>query len=147
MTDRPLYPMILTDNTTGYLDLIEDNDYLINSNALGLIKQVQKNIQAYDKNGILWKVDKANSNYRINSLTRFLAYTVYNPKIKVIITWAKVGHYDLEDLKRCVNRQVDRDDDILTQFENGEIIKGKIENCESFDDIIKALNKYIFNVN
>ena len=43
MTDRPTYPIILTDNTTGYLDLIDNGDYLANSNALGLIKQVQKN--------------------------------------------------------------------------------------------------------
>jgi hypothetical protein len=147
MTDIPTYPIILTDNTTGYLDLIDNGDYLTNSNALGLIKQVQKNFQAYDKDGLLWKVDKVDSNYKVNGLTKFLAYTVYNPQIKVTIAWTKISDYTLDDLKRDINRQVDRDDDIITQFEEAEIIKGEIENCDSFDNIIKTLNKYVFKVN
>ncbi|MBL7842903.1 MAG: hypothetical protein JNK44_03500 [Cyclobacteriaceae bacterium] len=147
MTDRPTYPIILTDSTTGYLDLIDNGDYLTNSNVLGLIKQVQKNFQAYDKDGLLWKVDKVDSNYKVSGLTKFLAYTFYNPQIRVTITWTKVSNYTLDDLKQDINTQVDKDDDIITQFEEGEIIKREIENCDSFDNIIKTLNKYVFKVN
>lgn len=147
MTDRPTYPIILTDNTTGYLDLVENGDSLTNSNALGLIKGVHKNFQAYDKDGRLWKVDKVDSNYQVNGLTKFLAYTVYNPKVKVTIGWTKIADYKLDDLKKDINKQVDRDDDIITQFEEGETIKGQIENCDSFDNIIKTLGKYVFKVN
>ena len=147
MTDRPTYPIILTDNTTGYLDLVDNADGLTNSNALGLIKGVHKNFQAYDKDGQLWKVDKVDSNFKLNGLTKFLAHTVYNPKIKVTIFWTKIADYKLDDLKKDIYKQVDRDDDIITQFEEGKIIKGKIENCDSFDSIIKTLDKYIFKVN
>jgi len=42
---------------------------------------------------------------------------------------------------------VDRGDDIITQFEEGEIIKGQINNCDSFENIIKTLDKYVFKVN
>ena len=50
-------------------------------------------------------------------------------------------------LKNDINNQVDRDDNIITQFEEGEIIKQKVENCDSFDDIVKTLDKYVFKVN
>ena len=147
MTDKPTYPIILTDNTTGYLDLIDNEDFLTNSNAFGLVKGVHKNFQAYDKDGRLWKIDKVDSNYKVNGLTKFLAYTVYNPKVKVTIGWTKIADYKLDDLKKDISKQVDRDDDIITQFEEGEIIKGKIENCDSFDNIINTLDKYVFTVN
>jgi hypothetical protein len=147
MTSITTYPIILTDNTTGYLDLIDNGDRLKNSNALGLIKGVHKNFQAYDKDGGLWKVDKVNSSFKVNGLSKFLAYTVYNPKVKVTIEWRKITDYKLDDLKKDINKQVDRDDDILTQFEEGEIIKEQVEKCDSFDNIIKTLEKYVFKVN
>lgn len=147
MKDRPTYPVILTENSTSYLDLIDNEDSLTNSNVLGLIKGGHKKFQAYDKDGHLWKVDKVSSNYKLNGLIKFLAYTVCNPEIKVTIRWAKISDYKLLDLKSDIIKQVDRDDDIITQFEEGEIIKGKIENCDSFDNIIKTLNKYVFIVN
>ena len=147
MTGITTYPIILTDNTTGYLDLVENGDRLKNSNALGLIKGVHKNFQAYDKDGRLWKIDKVNSSFKVNGLSKFLAYTVYNPKVKVTIEWTKVTDYKLDDLKKDISKQVDRDDDILTQFEEGEIIKEQVEKCDSFDNIIKTLEKYVFKVN
>ena len=87
------------------------------------------------------------STYKVNGLTRFRAYTAYNPKIKVTIDWTKITEYKLEDLKKDINKQVDRDDDIITQFEEGGIIKQKIEKCDSFDSILETLKKYVFKVN
>ena len=146
MTDRPTYPIILTDDTTGYLDLVDNGDSLNNSNALGLIKGVHKNFQAYDKDGLLWRIEKVDSNYRVNGLTKFLAYTVYNPKINVVLTWKRIGDYKLDVLKNDISKQTDRDDDIITQFEEGEVIKEKVKKCDSFDDIVRTLNKYVFKV-
>jgi hypothetical protein len=147
MTDGPAYPIILIDNSTGYLDFVDKDDRLTNSNALGLIKGVQKKFKAYDKIGQLWKVDKVDSTFNVNGLTKFLAYTVYNPKVKVTIGWSKITDYKLEDLKKEINKQVDRDDDIITQFEEADVIKRQIENCGSFDNIFKTLANYIFKVN
>lgn len=145
MTNRPTYPIILTD-PGGYLDLIDNEDGLTDSNVLGLIKEVQKNFQAYDKDGFLWRVSEIDSNYRINALTKLLAYTVYNPIIKVSLTWTKIGGYKLDELKKDICNQTDRDDDVITQFSDGEVIKEKVKECDSFDDLIRILNKYIFKV-
>ncbi|MCB9241409.1 MAG: hypothetical protein H6608_09770 [Flavobacteriales bacterium] len=146
-TDGPTYPVILTIKATGYLGLVDNADSLTNSNALGLIKGVLKNFQVYDEDGRLWKVEKVDSNFKVNGLTKFLAYTVYNPKVMLTIGWTKITDYKLDDLKKDIIKQVDRDDDIITQFEEGEVIKRQIENCESFDSIVKTLEKYVFKVN
>ena len=56
--------------------------------------------------------------------------------------WVQTGQ-----LKKDIFQQTDRDDDFLTQFEEGKVIKEKVKECESFDDIIRTLNKYVFKVN
>lgn len=145
MTNRPTYPIILTD-PSGYLDLIDNEDGLTDSNVLGLIKEVQKNFQAYDKDGFLWRVSEIDSNYRINALTKLLAYTVYNPIIKVSLAWTRIGVYKLDELKTDICNQTDKDDDVITQFEDGEVIKDNLKTCDSFDDIVRILNKYVFKV-
>lgn len=126
--------------------MIDNEDGLTDSNVLGLIKEVQKNFQAYDKDGFLWRVSEIDSNYRINALTKLLAYTVYNPIIKVSLTWTKIGGYKLDELKKDICNQTDRDDDVITQFSDGEVIKEKVKECKSFDDLIRILSKYIFKV-
>jgi hypothetical protein len=146
MTNGPTYPIILTDNSTGYLDLLDDSETLTNSNVLGLIKGVHKNFVAYDQDGFLWQVAKVNSKHKLNGLTRFLAYTVYNPQIKVSLTWRKIGDYKIDDLKQEIKSHLDKDDDILTQFVEEDIIKDRISKCDTFDKIVDTLNKYIFKV-
>ncbi|MBZ0245516.1 MAG: hypothetical protein K8H85_06200 [Cyclobacteriaceae bacterium] len=144
MTSGPVYPIILIDNSSGYLDIIYDGEDLTNSNVLGLVKGVHKNFIAYDKDGLLWIVDKVDSHYKITGLTKILAHTVYNPQIKVTLNWTKRGEYTLKNLKKDINKQVDSDDDIITQFNEADFIKRKIEKCDSFSEIVEELNNFVF---
>lgn len=145
MTNTPSYPLIVIDNS-GYLDLIDNEDPLTSSNALVLIRNFHKKLQAYYGHGNIWKVENVESKYKINNLTKFLAYTFYNPSIKVTLTWKKERSYQINELKNAINKLVDQDDDILTQFEEGDIIKKAVDNSNSFQGIIDTLNKYVFNV-
>ena len=52
MTNRATHPINVTNDKTGYLDLIDKGGSFTNSNALGFIKEVHKDPQAYDKVGI-----------------------------------------------------------------------------------------------
>jgi hypothetical protein len=148
MNNKPNYPIILTEDITWTLDLIETDDRhsLTNTTALGLIKDIYKKYKVYDKDGLLWIIDKVDSNYKLNGLKKFLARTIYNPFVKVTLTWKKIGEYNLDELKKDICNQVDKDDDIITQWEEGDFIKHKIKNCNSFDDIVATLNKYVFKV-
>ncbi|MGB0521688.1 MAG: hypothetical protein ACPGJS_01950 [Flammeovirgaceae bacterium] len=146
MSNKPQIPIILIDESTGFLDLVESHDMLSSSSVLGFIKETHKRFRAYDKNGICWGIGEVKSDYKINRLTKLLAYTFYNPEITITLTWTELHEYTLADLKKKINQQIKRDDDVITQFEEGEIIIQKINNCNSFDAIVTALEKYVFKV-
>jgi hypothetical protein len=146
MTDIPTFPLILCDSS-GYLDLIDNEKGLAQTNVLGFLKGAFLGFTAYDSTGLTWTVDELNTTYRINWLTKVLAYTIYNPIIKVTFQWRKGKAYKLDDLKRKVSKQVDKDDDVLTQYEAGKFIKQEIHKSESFSEIVAVLSKYVFKVN
>ena len=148
MNDKPDYPIILTDDTTGNLELVENSDHYIltTTTVLGLFKASHKRFKAYDKDGYVWKIDNVESNYKINRLSKFLAYTIYNPQLKISLRWTKIREYQIDELKTDIYNQVDKDDDIITQWEEADFIKQRIETCKSFDAIVETLNRYVFKV-
>ena len=146
MTDTPTFPLILCDNS-GYLDLLDNEKGLAQTNVLGFLKGAFLGFTAYDGNGITWTVNELKTTYRINGLTRFLAYTIYNPIIKVTFQWRKGKAYKFDDLKHKLSKQVDKDDDVLTQYKEGEFIKQEIHKSESFSEIVAVLEKCVFKVN
>ena len=138
--------MLIVIDNNGYLDLTDAPlTELKQCSAFNLFRGFYLQVRYYDENGIIWKASKISSEYPNNIWTRFLAYTIYNPTIKVDVNWSKES-YKLEALKNDIKFQIDKDDDILTQFVEGEIIKQAIDNCVSFEEIIHILNKYIFKV-
>jgi hypothetical protein len=76
-----------------------------------------------------------------------LAKTIYNPKLDATLEWRKIGNYNIAELKEAINRCVDKDDDIITQFAEGETIKEAVNSSDSFTKITKVLKKYVFEVN
>lgn len=143
MSDKPTFPLIITDNS-GYLNTPESETDLTTCKVFALIKGFYQKLEAYDENGYLWKVDNVLSKYPINRLTKFLAYSFYNPLIEVTLFWSKRKVYQLNYLKKLINEQVNKDDDILTQFADSDIIKNAIENCQSYNKVFQTLNKYVF---
>ncbi len=101
MNDKPDYPIILTDDKTGNLELVENGDHYIltTTTVLGLFKASHKRFKAYDKDGYVWKIDNVESNYKINRLSKFLAYTIYNPQVKISLRWTKIREYQIDELK------------------------------------------------
>jgi hypothetical protein len=146
MTDTPTFPLVLCDNS-GYLDLLDNGNGLAQTNVLGFLKGAFLGFTTYDSNGMTWTVNELKTTYRINGLTRFLAYTVYNPIINVTFQWRKGKAYKFDDLKHKISRQIDKDDDVLTQYEDGEFIKQEIHKSKSFSELVAVLNKYVFKVN
>jgi hypothetical protein len=146
MTDSPTFPLILCDSS-GYLDLIDNEKDLAQTNVLGFMKGAFLGFTAYDMSGIMWTVGELKTSYHINGLTKFLAHTIYNPSIKVTFQWKKGNAYKLDDLKRKISKQIDKDDDVLTQYEEGNFIKQEIHKSPSFLGVVAILYKYVFKVN
>ena len=67
---------------------------------------------------------------------RLLANTVYNPQIRVAVTYEPAGNYSLAELKDRVLSYLPKDDDILTQFIRAEDIRRLLARAESFADVV-----------
>ena len=144
MKNQPDFPLILIDNS-GYLSLSNSADDLSTASVVALSNNFHKNLRAYGQNHTLWTITNVDSSYKLTILTKFLAHTFYNPRVRVILTWAK-SDFKLAELKKDIKRSIDKDDDVLTQFEEAPIINSAIDSCESFHDVLYTLNKYIFDI-
>jgi hypothetical protein len=138
----PKFPIISIYNNS--LNIISSEMELTHATVIGIIKGSVDSF-AFDTDGNKWnyylKSDRVKDNFR----TRLLANTIYNPVVNVIPQWNKTGSYHINELKDVIKRQINQDDDILTQFVEPETLKQAIDNSNSFEEICKTLNKYVFN--
>ena len=109
------------------------------------LKQNPDENKLYDKNGNVWTFVFVNAKVKDNSVTRFLANTVYNPDINVDLEWKLIDKHNTESLKKDLFNAIDKDeDDIITQFEESETIKSALSSCDTFQQIIDTLIKLVF---
>lgn len=108
----------------------------------GYIKHKVDDTTYYDKDGFKWRSDIYAQ--KPSFLKKLLAKTFYNPLIKVERTWIKIGPYALPELIEKVNRCIDLDDDVLTQFIDASELKTKVSQSETFNGLVKILFDYAF---
>jgi len=142
--EKPTFPLISIYNEE-VLELMQSEEGYSNATAFGLIKQKDNNV-AFDNKGVKWNYLYKAAKFKNDFITRLLTNTIYNPKLKVTLEWRKIGNYNIAELKEAINRCVDKDDDIVTQFAEGETIKEAVNSSDSFIEITKVLKKYVFEV-
>ncbi len=101
----------------------------------------------FDSNNLKWTYRQTVESFKSNWFTRALAKTFYNPTLDAKVIWTSKGIYSIDELKEKINDCVDNDDDIITQFEEGDVIKSAVVRSSTIDEIIQVLNKYVFDVN
>lgn len=142
--DKPLFPLIGV-YEKDYLIVISSESEFSKTSTRALINVDHYNdIFLYDREGNKWICRQEAESFKNTFLTRLLARTVYNPVWDATIIWNKIGCYELAELKKRISKCVDKDDDVLTQFVEGQVIKNAISQSADFDEIIYALNKYVF---
>lgn len=143
---KPEFPLICIDPEL-FVDLVNTESFLSLSTAYSLISTNQREGPVvYDRAMNEWSYEQTSDRVKNNFFTRILAKTVYNPNIAVNVIWTYLGTYDLEELKKDLTDAVEADDDILTQYVDGDIIKNELSKQKTFDDVISLLKKYIFEV-
>jgi len=142
-TMTPPLPLIAI--TGDFIELV-DKDYPFNqATAYGLIKGVNDVTKYFDNGGNVWSSKIIPQNFKFTLLTRLLAKTFYNPKIKVDRIWTRTQDYNIEELKESIRFCIGKDNDILTQFVEAENLKSKLQECCNFQDIVDMLFNYIYN--
>lgn len=142
----PEFPLISIYKNLG-LNIFTDDTLFRKVTTNTFISQNPDENNLYDRYGKRWTFRFVNGNIKDNFKTRILANTLYNPMVNVDIEWTQTGTYNLDDLKNAIFLCVDKDDDIITQFEEADDIKNKIKNCATFEEILFTLDKLVFMVN
>ena len=138
---KPNFPVILIYNNA--LDLISGNENLKRGSLLGILNGNSNSI-AFDNEGKVWELKLGSDKIKDNFITRFIANTIYNPKIDVIPKWNILREYELSELKSLLKKFVEKDEDIFTQFVEAEILKQYIFEAKTFEDVYRILLKKVF---
>lgn len=97
-------------------------------------------VRLYGENG-LFKIRTATPFPPQGAFRRFLARTIYNPRIKVRLEYEQPSAYTLSDLKTQILACLSLDDDVLTQFHDAATIARWIENATTFSGLVEALQR------
>ncbi len=141
----PEFPLISVYKKRGLNIYIDDNLFRT-VNTYTYISQNPDDSELYDPYGNRWTFRFINENIKNDFKTRLLANTFYNPMVSVNLDWKQTGTYDLNELKNAIFLCVDKDDDVITQFEEADEIKNEIRKCMSFEEILSTLDKMVFKV-
>ncbi|OGX89223.1 hypothetical protein BEN47_07405 [Hymenobacter lapidarius] len=142
---QPQFPLIAIGNN-GVPNIIQSASVLSKASVRELTTAYFDTVDLFDNTSVKWKFRQVSANLKISWWTKSLANTIYNPTLDVDIVWTFNGAYHLSELKKKLTNCVDKDDDIITQFEEADVIKAAIGNAMQFDDILIVLNKYVFDV-
>ena len=135
MNAQPSYPLLVVD-PKGWLELRADGS----KSRFSLYGALNtKRWTGYDSAGEQWRVAPDSFSNRDAWWTRLLANTVYNPRFDAQLRWEASGRYTFEDLQKLICSLVDKDDDLLTQFVDGDRLKSTVRACKTFDELIQKL--------
>jgi len=141
---KPIFPVILVGDKF-YADIITKEEELSKTVASALIDlSSYAGDIFYDSNFETWTHVQTSDKFKHNFLTIYLAKKmIYNPVIDVKIAWTKKGTYELDELKKLLQKCIDEDDEFITQFEGANDLKEKIKQSSTFQQLIEALKAYI----
>ncbi|MCA9019134.1 MAG: hypothetical protein KDA74_03265 [Planctomycetaceae bacterium] len=114
-----------------------DSLWTLTPDRLTIINRSWEHCQAFD----------ADSRYELvvsdvpqfSRLQRLLAHTVYNPSVELTATWTRVGDRSPSDLLNSVRAGLAKDDDIITQWFNGNEVIKLLESASSWDELVLAV--------
>lgn len=142
--DKPVFPLINIYDLY-HVDLLSSDINLFKAKTSELLDMGDESL-VYDASGKVWRYKLSSKSFKNTFLRRLLAYTFYNPEYDTQPVWSQKGEYELDDLKDSLKQCVDKDDDVITQYEDADIIKREIDISFTFPDLVDVLNKYVFDV-
>jgi hypothetical protein len=96
----------------------------------------------FDSQGVKWQFQ-----YTSPSLKNNFWNELRNPIMDASAEWEKLSCYTIDDLRKELFILIDKDDEVMTEYEQGKFLKSVLKSCDSFDEICKSLNKYVLEVN
>ena len=123
----------------GWTDMAADLPETRLTSAHGYHQPWWKGVRIFHRNGYAYEVETATPDTELPPLSKVLAATLYNPTFNVSYEYRSTGFYQLEELKNAIDKAIDADDDVLTQFHEADELHGMVAKANSFDDVVEVL--------
>jgi hypothetical protein len=111
----------------------ETTDYALST---GLVQE----LRLYTEAGF-FRIRDVLPSRRFGPIRRFLARTIYNPRLQVRLEYEKPVPFLLEELKDQIAAAVAADEDILTQFHEASTITAWLRRANTFADVVQVLRR------
>ena len=122
----------------GFISFVPDHPRKERAKLLAIVNAYFEKVTVYDREGRKWSGRGIEGPSRKSWWTKLLANTVYNPWVTVTVVWQEPKPYEIEELKSVYTAAVDKDDDILTQFVDANELKSRIDQADTFDELVET---------
>jgi hypothetical protein len=125
---------------------IDISSELIPTRTLSLLAITESwwtGLRIYGENGTLLSMEPNIATVTRRFWSRLLANTVYNPTREMEFNYNSSGSYALASLKEDIQRCVNMDDDILTQFMEPQEIVSALEPADTFDKVLRVVKEML----
>jgi hypothetical protein len=140
MPKLPAVPYFCCSNpNSGYFDMMNRVDTTVKASRLALLGDGDSHGVVYDSEGVVWNYRWERPKKRPGMWAEVIAQ-VYNPVSEVNVAWARVREYPFDELRKVYLEAVELDDDILTQFVDGDELTERIKRALDFFELVDVWN-------
>lgn len=99
-------------------------------------------LSLYDSTGNRWMCEGVTlTTGPLTWIHRLAVRILLNPTRQCIFTWGSPSPYDLKQLRKVIRREIDDDDDILTQFRSKTACHELVDQAATAEGLIKGVQK------
>ena len=93
---------------------------------------------SFDAAGSAWSFHYERPPGGFSFVSRLLTKTVMNPIREVAVHWTRLRSYQLPELRDAYIDAIEHDDDILIQFVEREELRRRVQQSQSFRDLVET---------
>ncbi|GMU66807.1 MAG: hypothetical protein AMXMBFR36_30810 [Acidobacteriota bacterium] len=123
----------------GWADVKEQLETSGRHTALGFHKAWWRGVRFFHRDGSLYEVESALPERELGLISKALAYTIFNPRLYIRYQYRRRGSYEIGTFAAAVAEAIEKDDDILTQFADRDVLLEEVKTATNFDTVVAAI--------
>ena len=121
------------------VSLLEGVPDELQTSAYGVVSRGWNGSVLYEATGLAHVVRKLETSPPLGLLRKLLAYTVYNPAVKAVVSYDIPRPYGVEELREHLIRAVQADDDILTQWHSEDELLQGLRSAIGYEGLVAVI--------
>ncbi len=134
------FPILLIADD-GWVEYVKDGAQIAKWTRSAVMKYENRRIIVLEAGDRAWRVVRITTDPPIKKLSRFLAYTIHNPKVPITIEVEPIVLSPIDAAREALDRAIEADDDVLTQQVSAEELRNAVRKAGSFQEVVTALKR------